>query len=117
MDSLNADQPFDQFTTEQIAGDLLPGATPLQRLATGFSRNTLLNTEGGADPEEDRTKRVLDRAATIGTACQLTIASGAARLARAGLRTARLQSQASDQAAGDVGDLPAVLCQSAGGRY
>jgi hypothetical protein len=68
VDSLNADQPFDQFTIEQIAGDLLPGATPLQRLATGFSRNTLLNTEGGVDPEEDRTKRVLDRAATIGTA-------------------------------------------------
>jgi hypothetical protein len=68
VDSLNADQPFDQFTIEQIAGDLLPAATPPQRLATGFSRNTLFNAEGGVDPEEDRTKRVLDRAATVGTA-------------------------------------------------
>jgi hypothetical protein len=68
IDSLNADQPFDQFTIEQLAGDLLPDATPLQRLATGFSRNTLLNTEGGVDSEEDRTNRVLDRTATLGTA-------------------------------------------------
>lgn len=68
VDSINADQPFDQFTLEQLAGDLLPGATPLQQLATGFSRNTLFNNEDGVDPEEDRTKRVLDRTATVGTA-------------------------------------------------
>ncbi len=68
IDSLNADQPFDQFTIDQLAGDLVAGATPLQRLATGFSRNTLFNSEGGVDPEEDRTKRVLDRSATVGTA-------------------------------------------------
>jgi Protein of unknown function (DUF1549)/Protein of unknown function (DUF1553)/Planctomycete cytochrome C len=68
IDSLNADQPFDQFTIDQLAGDLEPNATPLSRLGTGFSRNTLRNDEDGADPEEDRTKRVLDRAATVGTA-------------------------------------------------
>ncbi len=68
IDSLNADQPFDQFTIDQLAGDLEANATPLSRLGTGFSRNTLFNNEGGVDPEEDRTKRVLDRAATVGTA-------------------------------------------------
>jgi hypothetical protein len=68
VDSINADQSFDQFTIEQLAGDLLPAATGLQRLATGFSRNTLFNDEDGSDPEEDRTKRVIDRAATVGTA-------------------------------------------------
>ena len=47
--SLNADMPYDQFTVEQIAGDLLPGATPEQRVATGFFRNTLTNREAGTD--------------------------------------------------------------------
>lgn len=68
VDSINGDQPFDEFTVEQIAGDLLPGSTALQKLATGFSRNTLKNDEGGVDPEEDRVLRTLDRTATIGTA-------------------------------------------------
>jgi hypothetical protein len=68
VDSINADQPFDQFTTEQLAGDLLADSTALQKLATGFSRNTLKNDEMGVDPEEDRVLRVLDRTATIGTA-------------------------------------------------
>jgi hypothetical protein len=66
IDSINQDQGFDQFTLEQIAGDLMPGSTPLQQLATGFHRNTLYNTEGGVDPEEDRTKRIIDRVATVG---------------------------------------------------
>jgi len=66
MDSLNRDQPFDDFTVEQVAGDIMPGATPLQTLGTGFHRNTLLNTEGGSDPEEDRSKRLIDRVATVG---------------------------------------------------
>ncbi len=68
VDSLNSDQPFDEFTIEQLAGDLLPGASALQQLATGFSRNTLKNDEMGVDPEEDRVLRVLDRTATLGTA-------------------------------------------------
>ena len=59
--------PFNQFTIEQIAGDLLPGATLRQRVATGFQRNTLSNREGGADLEEFRTEQVVDRAATLGT--------------------------------------------------
>jgi hypothetical protein len=65
MDSFNGDEPFDQFTIEQIAGDLIPGATPLQVAATGFHRNTVVNREGGSDPEEDRVKRNVDRAATV----------------------------------------------------
>jgi hypothetical protein len=68
IDSFNADQSFDQFTIEQIGGDYLPNATPLQIAANGFNRNTLLNREGGVDPEEDRWKRTIDRAATVAEA-------------------------------------------------
>jgi hypothetical protein len=64
IDSINADMPFDQFTIEQLAGDLLPNATPDQRLATAFHRQTLFNREGGVDAEEDRTKRTIDRSNT-----------------------------------------------------
>ena len=45
--AINTDMPFDQFTIEQVAGDLLPDATPEQKIATGFHRNTMINTEGG----------------------------------------------------------------------
>ena len=65
--SLNRDQPFDQFTIEQIAGDLLPNATAEQKLATGFQRQTLTNKEGGVDQEEFRRKAVVDRVGTLGT--------------------------------------------------
>ena len=64
IDAINDDMPFDQFTIEQLAGDLLPDATPSQKLATAFHRQTLFNREGGVDPEEDRTKRTIDRTAT-----------------------------------------------------
>lgn len=64
--ALNADMPFDQFTIEQLAGDLLPGATTEQKIATGLHRNTLHNTEGGIDPEEDRVKKTVDRTNTLG---------------------------------------------------
>jgi len=67
IDALNADMPFDQFTIEQIAGDLLPKAKLSQRIATGFHRNTMLNQEGGIDPQEDRFKRIVDRIGTTGT--------------------------------------------------
>lgn len=67
LEALNADVPFDRFTVEQIAGDLLPGATLEQRVATGFHRNTLHNTEGGADQEEDRVKKTVDRTNTLGS--------------------------------------------------
>ncbi|MSR56424.1 MAG: DUF1553 domain-containing protein [Planctomycetaceae bacterium] len=66
IDALNSDMPFDQYTIEQIAGDMLPGATVSQRTATGFHRNTMLNEEGGIDPEEDRFKRIVDRVGTTG---------------------------------------------------
>lgn len=64
--ALNADMPFDQFTVEQLAGDLLPHATIEQKIATGLHRNTLHNTEGGIDPEEDRVKKTVDRTNTLG---------------------------------------------------
>ena len=67
VDAFNADMPFDQFTTEQLAGDLLPDATVDQRIATGFLRNTLSNREGGADLEEYRTYQTLDRTRNAGT--------------------------------------------------
>ncbi|VTU02316.1 signal peptide protein : Protein containing DUF1549 OS=Rhodopirellula maiorica SM1 GN=RMSM_05536 PE=4 SV=1: PSCyt1: PSCyt2: PSD1 [Gemmataceae bacterium] len=66
--ALNADLPFDQFTVEQLAGDLLPNATQPQKVATGFHRNTMLNEEGGIDPLEFRYYAVVDRVATTGTA-------------------------------------------------
>lgn len=65
VDAFNDDLPFDQFTQQQIAGDLLLFASPLARLGTAFHRQTLFNAEGGADPEEDRVKRVVDRTATV----------------------------------------------------
>ncbi|MEQ1861662.1 MAG: PSD1 and planctomycete cytochrome C domain-containing protein [Chthoniobacteraceae bacterium] len=64
--ALNADMPFDRFTIEQIAGDLLPGATLDQKIATGFHRNTMLNEEGGIDPLEFRYHAMTDRVATTG---------------------------------------------------
>jgi len=65
--SLNEDLPFDQFTIKQIAGDMLPGATIEDRIATGFHRNTMLNEEGGIDPLEFRYHAMTDRVATTGT--------------------------------------------------
>lgn len=67
IEALNRDMPFDRFTVEQIAGDLLPGATTEQRVATGFHRNTLTNREGGTDPEQVRFDQVVDRTNTVGT--------------------------------------------------
>jgi len=64
--ALNADMPFDEFTIAQIAGDLLPGATESQKIATGFHRNTQINQEGGIDVEQFRVDSVFDRVATTG---------------------------------------------------
>jgi mono/diheme cytochrome c family protein len=66
IDAINADMPFDQFTVEQFAGDLLPTPTLEQRIATGFHRNTLINEEGGTDQEQFRIDAVADRLATTG---------------------------------------------------
>ena len=67
IDALNRNMPFDQFTIEQLAGDLLPEATLEQKVATGFHRNTLTNREGGIDLEQFRIERVMDRTETAGT--------------------------------------------------
>ncbi len=67
INALNADMRFDQFTIEQLAGDLLPNATPQQIIATGFHRNTMLNEEGGIDPLEFRFYSVVDRNNTTAT--------------------------------------------------
>ena len=66
INALNADMPFDRFTIEQMAGDLLPGATTDQKVATGFHRNTQINEEGGVDKEQFRVESVFDRVATTG---------------------------------------------------
>lgn len=66
LDALNRDLPFDRFTIEQLAGDLLPDAGADPRLATGFLRNTLSNREGGADLEEYRVEQIVDRTAMVG---------------------------------------------------
>ena len=66
--ALNADMPFDEFTIEQLAGDMLPSATAEQRTATGFHRNTMRNEEGGIDPLEFRYYSTVDRINTTGTA-------------------------------------------------
>ena len=64
INAYNRNLPFDRFTIEQIAGDLLPGATTEQILATAFHRNTMTNTEGGTDNEEFRIAAVKDRVDT-----------------------------------------------------
>ena len=61
-----SDLPFDQFTIEQLAGDLLENPTLEQKIATGFHRNTLRNTEAGVDLELYRTKEIVDRVNTTG---------------------------------------------------
>src|SRR6202022_2902083 len=64
IDAFNDNLPYDRFVTEQVAGDLLPGATPLQKLASGFNRNHVITTEGGVIPEEYRVEYVADRVHT-----------------------------------------------------
>ena len=66
--ALNADMPFDQFSIEQLAGDMLPNATPQQIIATGLHRNSMLNEEGGIDPLEFRFHAMTDRMAVTGAA-------------------------------------------------
>lgn len=72
IQALNADMPYDEFTVKQLAGDLLPDATYLDLIATGFHRNTQTNTEGGTDDEEYRTAAVIDRLSTTWTVWQAT---------------------------------------------
>ncbi len=73
--ALNQDLPFDQFTREQLAGDLLPNPTLDQRIATGFLRNSMVNMEGGIEPEKFRVESIIDRVDCVGrTWLGLTIA-------------------------------------------
>lgn len=65
--ALNDDMPFDQFSIKQLAGDMLPNATPDDLIATGFHRNTMLNEEGGIDPNEYRFYAMVDRVSVTGT--------------------------------------------------
>lgn len=65
--ALNDDMPFDQFTIEQLAGDLLPNPSESQLVATAFHRNSPLNLEAGTDPMEDHYKQIVDRVNTTGT--------------------------------------------------
>ncbi|MEZ6139807.1 MAG: DUF1549 domain-containing protein [Zavarzinella sp.] len=67
IQAFNNNMPYDRFTIEQLAGDLLPGASESQLIATGFHRNTMLNEEGGIDPLEYRWLAMNDRIATTGT--------------------------------------------------
>lgn len=67
IEALNQDMPFDQFTLEQVAGDLLPGASLSQKVATGFHRNGLKNREAGVKREEARFEELVDRTSTLGT--------------------------------------------------
>jgi hypothetical protein len=64
INAFNRNLPFDQFTIEQLAGDLLPGATVEQKIASGFNRNHMINFEGGAIPEEYQVEYVVDRVET-----------------------------------------------------
>ena len=68
INAFNQNMPFDQFTIEQLAGDLLPNATLDQRIATGFLRNSMLNQEGGVDPEQFRVEGLIDRVDAVGKA-------------------------------------------------
>lgn len=67
VNALNANMPYDQFTIEQLAGDLLPDATREQRIASGFHRNNMFNGEGGRIAEETRVENVFDRVETTAT--------------------------------------------------
>ena len=78
IDAFNRNMPYDRFTVEQLAGDLLPNATLDQRIATGFNRNHRTTGEGGIIPEEYRVEYVADRAQTTATVW-LGLTAGCAR--------------------------------------
>jgi hypothetical protein len=66
INALNRDLPYDRFVIEQVAGDLLPGASQEQRVATGYLRNSMINEEGGIDPEQFRMEAMFDRMDALG---------------------------------------------------
>ena len=98
IQAFNSNQPFDRFTIEQLAGDLLPHATPEQRIATGFCRNHRINTEGGIIAEEWHVETVIDRVYHIDRGYEKI----EAKLAAVGAHIQRVQdATASLQAGGD----------------
>jgi len=78
INAYNQNMPYDRFTVEQLAGDLLPNATLEQKIATGFNRNNMINFEGGAIPQEYHVEYVVDRVSTTSTAW-LGLTMGCAR--------------------------------------
>jgi hypothetical protein len=78
IDAFNQNMPFSEFTTDQLAGDLLPNATVSQKIASGFNRNHMINFEGGAIPEEYQNEYVVDRVETT-AAAWMGITLGCAR--------------------------------------
>ncbi|HEY3937297.1 MAG TPA: DUF1553 domain-containing protein [Bryobacteraceae bacterium] len=78
IQAFNRNMPYDEFTVEQIAGDMLPNATQAQRIATGFNRNHMINFEGGAIPEEYQNEYIVDRIEATSTTW-LGITLGCAR--------------------------------------
>jgi len=68
VEAINRDLPYDRFVMEQLAGDLMPGATQDMRVATGFLRNSMINEEGGVDPEQFRMEAMFDRMEAVGKA-------------------------------------------------
>lgn len=68
INSINKDLPYNQFIVDQLAGDLLPNATQDQKVATGFLRNSMINEEGGIDPEQFRMEAMFDRMDAVGKA-------------------------------------------------
>ncbi len=78
INAYNANKPYDEFTVEQLAGDLIPNATIEQKTATGFNRNNRVNTEGGIISEEWRVEMVIDRVETT-SATWLGLTAGCAR--------------------------------------
>jgi hypothetical protein len=68
IDAYNRNLPFDQFAVDQLAGDLLPNATLADKVATGFLRNSMLNEEGGIDPEQFRNEGIIERMDVVGKA-------------------------------------------------
>ena len=68
IDAYNNNMPFDQFAIKQLAGDLLPNATMDDKIATGFLRNSMLNEEGGVDPEQFRNEAIIERMDVLGKA-------------------------------------------------
>jgi hypothetical protein len=67
IDAFNQDMPFDRFTVEQMAGDMLPNSNVAKKIATGFHRNTLTSREGGVELDRIRFEQLVDRASTVGT--------------------------------------------------